>query len=262
MNNPLISIITVVYNDKVGIKRTIKSVLNQTYKNIEYVIVDGNSNDGTLDIIKKYQDSIDFWMSENDEGIYDAMNKGIQSAKGDFIQFLNAGDIFYEDDSLLKLVSTIDEKEKVYFGRAHTYNKDVAWVFPSVENTSSWLSRGNLPNHQAMLFPKNFYENNFYNLSYKISSDKDYKIRAYKKVKFSFCDIVFVKFELDGVSNQYRKIKNVTKIMKENFLINKSHKLYKNMILDSVKLFIKMILAFLVPNKTNSFIKAIKGYKS
>ena len=95
VRSPRISIITVVYNGASTLEQTILSVLKQTYSRIEYIIIDGGSKDGTVDIIKKYQDRIAYWVSEPDEGIYDAMNKGIRHASGDWIYFLGADDILY-----------------------------------------------------------------------------------------------------------------------------------------------------------------------
>jgi glycosyltransferase involved in cell wall biosynthesis len=94
MNSPLISIITVVYNSASTLEQTILSVINQTYENIEYIIIDGGSTDGTVDIINKYEDKLAYWVSEPDNGIYDAMNKGINRATGEWINFMNAGDGF------------------------------------------------------------------------------------------------------------------------------------------------------------------------
>ena len=96
MQNPKISVITVVKNNKKDIERNINSVLNQTYKNYEHIIIDGKSDDGTLDIIKKYQNKISYWVSQKDDGLYDAMNKGLDLAKGDIIGILNSDDIYYE----------------------------------------------------------------------------------------------------------------------------------------------------------------------
>ena len=100
MNIALISIITVSYNAVKTIEDTINSVLNQTYPNIEYIIIDGGSTDGTLDVIKKYQDKITYWVSEPDKGIYDAMNKGALKATGVWLHFMNAGDTFYDEQVL------------------------------------------------------------------------------------------------------------------------------------------------------------------
>ena len=97
---PLISIITAVLNGDKTLERTIQSVIDQDYKNIEYIIIDGGSTDGTLDIIKKYDHAIDYWMSEPDEGIYDAFNKGIQISSGEWIYFLGADDYFVDQNVL------------------------------------------------------------------------------------------------------------------------------------------------------------------
>jgi len=100
---PLISIITVVFNASKHLEETILSVLIQTYDNVEYIVIDGGSNDGSVDIIKKYENQIDYWVSEKDDGIYDAMNKGIYLANGEWINFMNAGDIFYDEKVLNKI---------------------------------------------------------------------------------------------------------------------------------------------------------------
>ena len=104
--SPKISIITVCYNAIAEIEQTILSVINQTYQNIEYIIIDGGSTDGTIDIIQKYANKISFWVSESDNGIYDAMNKGIAKATGDWINFMNAGDCFYGKDTISNVFGT------------------------------------------------------------------------------------------------------------------------------------------------------------
>ena len=98
---PLITVVTVVYNDVKHIEDTILSVVNQTYPNIEYIIIDGGSTDGTVDIIKKYADHIAYWVSEPDKGIYDAMNKGLKKATGEWVNFMNSGDCFAQSKTLL-----------------------------------------------------------------------------------------------------------------------------------------------------------------
>src|ERR1700742_4639960 len=97
IDNPLVSVVTVVYNGAKHLEQTINSVLNQSHKNVEYIIIDGGSTDGTLDIIKRYEDKIDYWQSERDGGIYFAMNKGVSLAKGELIGILNADDFYLLD---------------------------------------------------------------------------------------------------------------------------------------------------------------------
>jgi glycosyltransferase involved in cell wall biosynthesis len=115
---PLITVVTVVRNGEKTLEETILSVINQTYSNIEYIIVDGASTDGTLDIIKKYEDNkIDYWISESDKGIYDAMNKGIDLATGEWINFMNVGDVFCDNKVLEEIVNIyfLSNNKKLFF---------------------------------------------------------------------------------------------------------------------------------------------------
>lgn len=107
MEKPKISVITVCFNAAHVIEKTILSVINQTYPNVEYIVVDGGSNDGTIDIIKKYEAQIDKWISEPDDGIFDAMNKGIRMASGEWLNMMNAGDFFFSKESLSEVFSEI-----------------------------------------------------------------------------------------------------------------------------------------------------------
>ncbi|MDW8003136.1 MAG: glycosyltransferase, partial [Deltaproteobacteria bacterium] len=110
---PLITVITVVLNGEKYLEETIQSVINQTYPNVEYVIIDGGSTDGTLDIIKRYEDYIDYWVIEKDRGIYDAMNKGILCTVGNFVYFLGIGDKLYQCDVISDVVFSIITVKKL-----------------------------------------------------------------------------------------------------------------------------------------------------
>jgi len=116
---PTFSIITVTYNAERWLERTILSVLSQSYPNIEFIIVDGASKDGTVDIIKQYEPGIASWVSEPDKGLYDAMNKGLRMATGDYVWFINAGDTLYTSDTLQSIVASL-EKESI-FARSHLW---------------------------------------------------------------------------------------------------------------------------------------------
>jgi glycosyltransferase involved in cell wall biosynthesis len=161
--NPLITIITVVYNDESHIEETILSVINQSYDNIEYLIIDGGSTDNTVEIIKKYNDSIDYWVSEKDQGIYEAMNKGCRLAMGNGLCFLNSGDKF--------------------IGEVFDNNQKLPFIIPcKIKETKKKILNKKLSDkkigmpssHQAMVFLN---KRLLYNLKYKISSDYDYFIR-------------------------------------------------------------------------------------
>ena len=122
-DNIKISIITISYNEKLSIKNTILSVINQTYYNKEYIVIDGGSTDGTLEIIKKYSPKIDVFVSEPDKGIYDAMNKGIDFASGDYCIFMNAGDVFVNDNVLTKSAPYFRSSLDVYNGFTYYVHK-------------------------------------------------------------------------------------------------------------------------------------------
>lgn len=170
---PKISIITVVYNGKDLIEGTINSVLNQTYQNIEYTIIDGGSKDGTLEIIKKYESKISKWKSEPDNGLYDAMNKGLKIATGEFVWFMNAGDWIFEKDTIEKMVRQCEKETDVLFGEVMLVNDNRKHLGTRSENTTqklpkklNWksLKKGMVVCHQAFLPRRNlaplYIENN------------------------------------------------------------------------------------------------------
>ena len=153
---PKFSIITVTYNAEKVLEDTIQSVISQTYHHIEYIIVDGASKDGTLSIINRYRSRIHTVVSEPDKGLYDAMNKGIALASGDYLCFLNAGDCFHEDDTLQQMVHTINGNElpDILYGETAIVDKDRHFLRMrrlSAPETLTWKSfkQGMLVCHQA-----------------------------------------------------------------------------------------------------------------
>lgn len=131
MPNPKISVVTVCYNAADTIEETMLSVLNQTYDNVEYIIIDGGSTDGTVDIIKKYSKRLAYWVSEPDKGIYDAMNKGIDAATGDYINFMNAGDRFFKSDTIDYLIPNIFSSTDIAYGDVvMNYNGKILYQKP------------------------------------------------------------------------------------------------------------------------------------
>ena len=111
-----ISIITINYNDKIGLSKTINSVLNQSWQKFEFIVIDGGSNDGGLEVIEQNKDKIDYWVSEPDKGVYNAMNKGIKVAKGEYLIFMNSGDTFYDDNVLEKIENQLTAEFDIYYG--------------------------------------------------------------------------------------------------------------------------------------------------
>ncbi|MBM6736204.1 glycosyltransferase [Mediterranea massiliensis] len=160
-----ISVITVCYNAASTLEATILSVLNQTYPNIEYIIIDGGSTDGSVDIIKKYADRLAYWVSEQDKGIYDAMNKGIKIASGDFLYFLGADDILIVD--FMDAVNKISNKNSIYYGSIKLKNAELEYY---CEFNKLCLVRNNV-SHQAILYPRYVFSKFMYNLNYKLYAD-------------------------------------------------------------------------------------------
>ena len=188
-----VSIITVCYNSAATIRDTIESVLAQVYANIEYIIVDGASSDNTLDIVNEYRDRIAKVVSEPDNGIYDAMNKGISLATGDWLIFINSGDI------LLNIPSDIFHEEyDLIIGDVLCKNSNGGFLFKS---EVSWkLKIKNTIHHQSVFYKKSVLGK--YNLDYKVFSDYEKNISIVKKgVKVLKCNFVIATHELDGVSN-------------------------------------------------------------
>jgi len=202
---PLITIITVVYNGEKYIEETIQSVINQTYPNVEYIIIDGGSTDGTLDIIKKYEDKIDYWVSEKDRGIYDAMNKGIDLASGKWINFMNAGDRFYNEKVLEKVFFNNDFSKEVgviYGNHKVIYPKRTKIVKVGYIK-DFW--KGSQFSHQSSFIRSCLYKNNKFNLCYKIAADFEFFYKLYmRNIKFYYLNIVVSLVTAGGLSDKKR----------------------------------------------------------
>lgn len=201
MSNPKISVITVVWNDKVGLERTIQSVINQTYENIEFIIIDGDSSDGTVDVIKAYEDKIDYWVSEKDAGIYDAMNKGIRTATGTWVNFMNAGDLF-ANKNLLASIPFLDYKNNVLL-----YGKNINNGIERIPSDPSCMKYGGtFANHQSMFFNRSLIPKNefFYDITYKIYADYELVNRLYLQTPmlFEYLDLTIAIYEGGGISSK------------------------------------------------------------
>jgi len=184
MFQPKLSVITVVFNNVRGIERTMLSVLNQTYINIEYIVIDGLSNDGTLEIIRKFRDRIKL-VSEKDNGIYDAMNKGLNMATGDYVLFMNSGDEIYATDTVAKVFAVADDAD-IYYGETEMINDDgesFGRRRHKAPEKFTWRSfkYGMSVSHQAIYIKRSLTER--YSMRYHLSADIDWIIRAAKKAK-------------------------------------------------------------------------------
>ena len=181
--SPLITIVTVVFNNVATMEKTIQSILNQSYKNIEYIIIDGGSSDGTLDIIKKYNDRISCWISEKDIGIYDAMNKSLKYITGDWVIFINADDHFVSPFVLSNIISSFRKSNTIYYGDILFDGK----VFYGGKFNAFRMSRMNI-SHQSIFYPRSVFSTYqyFYDLNYNIRADHDLNLRLFGNSSLRF----------------------------------------------------------------------------
>jgi putative colanic acid biosynthesis glycosyltransferase len=210
---PLLSVITVVFNDAANLENVIKNVTSQSYLNLEYIIIDGGSSDGTLDIIKKYEDMIDYWVSEKDQGIYDAMNKGVRLASGEWINFMNAGDSFYQVTTVVDVVNSIPPSADLVYGHTYYKEKEKMTLIETYDLQSLWMSM--ICSHQSIFVRKRLLREHPFDIRYKISSDFEFIYYCYVNgYKFFDTKIIIAVHSVDGVSEQ-----NITSRMLERWRI-------------------------------------------
>ncbi|MCB9096159.1 MAG: glycosyltransferase [Arcobacter sp.] len=228
-NNKLITIITVCYNSEKTIKDTIESVLNQTYRNIEYILIDGNSKDSTLKIIKSYEKKfkergiIYKWISEPDKGIYDAMNKGIDMASGKWIGIINSDD-WYEKTAVEEICKYINEDIQIISGNmlyTDYYKKPIYLINRNNKDLEKLNIRMTI-NHPTTVVKKEVYDMvGKFDESYKITADYDFISRCYcKGINFLFIPFTIASMREGGVSNNK---KFYLKLLKENFRVRKNN---------------------------------------
>jgi glycosyltransferase involved in cell wall biosynthesis len=220
INSPLISIVTVVHNGGLTLEQTIKSVLNQTYKNIDYLIIDGASTDRTLNIIKQYESHLKYWISEKDNGIYDAMNKGIKAVvdKNSFLLFLNADDYLYDNSTIKNIVSEISDEDFIY-GKIQSIGDSVS-AYLGQELTFKELPV-NMIQHQATFVKRKLFDElGLFDTSYKIAADYDFAVRVMiSDFRHKFVNEIVSVMRMGGTSSQAYKttFSEKSKIIKIHF---------------------------------------------
>jgi len=202
--SPKISIITVVYNGEKVLQRTIESIANQTFRDIEYIIIDGNSNDSTIEIIEKYTNVISQWISEADRGLYDAMNKGLRIARGEYVLFLNAGDQFYEKTTLAK-VFDIQGEADVYYGETMIVDEadnEIGLRRLKAPEVLSWesLINGMMVCHQSFISRRELAPE--YDLKFVIAADYAWMVECLKKSKMIVNTHLIISRFLEGGMNK------------------------------------------------------------
>lgn len=199
-----ISVITVSLNMADTIERTIKSVISQECDELEYIVIDGGSDDGTVDIIHKYEDYISYWCSESDHGIYDAMNKGLTVATGDIVAFLNSDD-WYEENALKMVTAQFDEETDVLCGQVKAYKKgQLIGIEPNRKIPCEELFMGMCYCHQAIFTRRQVFEQyGYFDTRYMIAADYDWFLKLYVNgIRIKAVDVILANYNKAGISNQ------------------------------------------------------------
>lgn len=245
MNLSKISVITAVYNGEKHIEETILSIINQDYPNLEYIVIDGGSTDRTISIIKKYIDRISFFISEKDNGIADAFNKGIKLASGDYINFQGDGDGFVSCDALSRIFANHDPEDLLISARINRTDENGEVLYSSrnmpVFKRRSLLFRMSMP-HQGLFTHKSLFENyGLFDEKSIFAMDYEHLLRAYKNFpKVRTCDCIVANWRDDGLGNG-----RTIDVLKEYYRIKKKNKvapvifLFAIYVWDRFKFFIK-----------------------
>ncbi|MBC7567393.1 MAG: glycosyltransferase [Pedobacter sp.] len=246
---PKLSVITIVYNNVKDIERTMLSVLNQTYPNIEYILIDGDSKDGTMEVIRKFQNRLAKFISEPDHGIYHAMNKGLALATGEYVLFMNSGDEIYSTETVEDVFQS-SESADIYYGETEMYNEQwqsLGQRRHCAPENFNWHSfkYGMSVGHQAVYIKRSITEP--YDLQYKYSSDIDWVIKAAKKASSIVNTHIYVaKYLVGGMS----KKKHFASLIERFSIFKKYYGLIPNLI-NHVVIALNLLTYFVKYRKTN-----------
>lgn len=199
-----LSIITINYNNKAGLQRTIDSVICQTWHDFEWIVIDGGSTDGSKQLIEQYQSHFAYWCSEPDNGVYHAMNKGITHAKGEYLLFLNSGDALY-DDNVLQKVDDVHSSADIISGQA--VRMDTNELLRHYDKNLLMQLYHDTLNHQATLIKRDLFKDTCYDENLKIVSDWKFWLEAilWKKASVDVVDIIVTKQDMTGISSDQKK---------------------------------------------------------
>jgi glycosyltransferase len=225
----LVSIITICYNREATIAKSIESVLSQDYSNIEYIIIDGNSNDGTKEIIKSYSDKISCFISESDNGMYDAINKGLTLANGDIVGLMHSDDEFYDNTIISQIVLAFENNNNTFgiYGNgiyvSNDINENIIRERIGGNYSLNKIKNGWLPLHPTVYLKRSLIEKyGYYNLDFQIASDTEFLLRyLYKyQIQLIYIDSYLVKMRMGGLSTNYKR---AIEVLLEDYRIYKYH---------------------------------------
>lgn len=244
--NPKLSIITIAYNNNQGLIKTMQSVFAQTYSNIEYIVIDGGSSDGSKETLEAVSSKLDFWVSEPDKGIYNALNKGILKAKGEYLLFLNSGDWFFNKEVLSAFMKDLDDYDIIYGNKINYYSDDnfIEEKSPAIVDLYILAFSYSLPHQATIIKRKLFNEMGLYDESLKIVSDWKFNLLAIFKYNYKYLhkDINLVFYDMNGISSNEKhksllmkeresvidaNFSNIKHMDKESLLIQKLKFYYK-----------------------------------
>ena len=254
-HSPCLSIITIVKNNAIGLERTIESILAQDYAQIQFIIIDGGSTDGTFEVIKKHEDLIDYWSSSPDKGLYDAMNKGASVATGEWLNFMNSGDEFINSGSCTAFITCLNEKpsSSVYYGDsvAVDYSRQIERKSQNKKIFNIW--RGMVFNHQASFIKKQLFDMFPFDLRFKIVADYYQMLILFEKGEsFQYIPVVISRVEIGGVA--YSNIRSTIEMLKAVHLVRP----YSIKLINFIPKMFMDIVRMVIGRKLTSLVRTIK----
>lgn len=253
----LVTIVTVVYNCARTVEATLRSVIEQTHGNTEYIVVDGGSRDGTVDIIRKYEQHIDYWVSEKDRGIYNAMNKGIELSTGDWICFMNAGDRFHSPSTLEHVAPFLDKRFAVVAGAVqYIYDADNRRTRHMRPKFSGFYME--VPHHQASLINNTLMKELKYDESFRIRADLNLmtllhaKGHSFRMIEEVICDV-----DTTGLSQGLSKNHIFEDIRAGSLVI--PHYWFKSSLYHAFYIFPRLMVRKMLPKRIEARIRALLG---
>jgi glycosyltransferase involved in cell wall biosynthesis len=235
---PKVTVVTVTYNAEEFLERTIKSVIEQDYENIEYIIIDGGSTDRTVEIIRKYEKYISYWISEPDEGIYDAMNKGIDVATGEWINFMNAGDSF-SDNNVISKIFFLKNLNSIIYGDYYLVSESGNCSYQNAKLLYE-IQKHMISPHQSFFIEISLMKKDRFSKEYKIASDYDFLLKCYKAgIKFMYLKLPISKYLVGGYSESNKVQLNLEYMYIQSKYLSNIEKInnlavYKKFILNSI----------------------------